>query len=150
MSKRTVRANARTMSKTAPHPDADLIARGLEILGRLQSQNDLAESLAAEFDAAWKEEDAIAHDEAKTDNELGAAVARTGELADSILSLSGADHLATIKPKARVYLWAESETLESLSKRAAVTADKALISLLRDLGADRPIASEMEKTGIAR
>jgi hypothetical protein len=154
----TVRANARTLPETKSdaairerdaaiservdrrYNQPGLLREGLELLGRMQLQNDRADSLAAELDAARKAEDAIARDDATTDEELGAAVARTGEIADRILALSGAHHLPTIRLKALVYLWAGEESLESLSERATATNQKALVSLLRDLGVDRPAA----------
>ena len=119
-----------------------LLERGYEILARMAAQNDLARLLAAEFEAAWKHESAVANDDDKTDEELDAAVARTREIADRILVVSGVNHLPTIQLKGRVYLWAQSEPFESLSDRAASTTDKTLVSLLRDLGADRPINQE--------
>jgi hypothetical protein len=158
MSERTVRANARTLPNATESRDEAIIERvnrrynqpglvekGLELLAQLQSQNDLAKSLAAEFEVLWREEDAIARDVLKTDEELNAACDRTCKIADKILTLSGAHHLPTIRLKGLVYLWAESESLESLSERAKVTADRALVSLLRDLGADRPAAQRTEE-----
>jgi hypothetical protein len=147
----TVRANARTLPETSRdaaiikrvnrrYNQPGLLRQGLELLGRMQFQNDRADSLAAEFDAARKAEDAIARDDATTDEELGAAIARTGEIADKILALSGDHHLPTIRLKALVYLWTLDESLESLSERATATNQKALVSLLRDLGVDLPAA----------
>jgi hypothetical protein len=158
MPKATVRANARSLPEAKRRSDAaiqkrlrerysdpSVFERGLEILARMVAENDLAKSLGAEFEAACKEEDAIARDDAKSDAQLDAAVDRSGKLADRILALSGADHLPTIQLKARVYLWAEGETVEILSKKATVTSHKALVSLLRDLGADRPAAQPIEE-----
>lgn len=166
MPKATVGANARAIfdrqtaeetkavaivrRMTERYLDPEMLKGGLEIIARMQRQNDLAKSITAEFDAALKEENAIARDNGTTDEELDAAVARSRAVADRILALPGAGHVPTIRLKARVYLWAEEESLESLSKEATATSDRALISLLRDLGVDRPIASEMGKTEVAR
>jgi hypothetical protein len=46
--------------------------------------------------------------------------------------------------KARAYLCCEAKTLDDLAERAAVTSAKVLVSLLRDLGADRVLAQEEE------
>jgi hypothetical protein len=113
---------ARPLSEATPHPDADVTA------------------LAAGFEAAYKQEGEISRDDAKTDEELDAALDRTRQFADEILSLSGTN-LAILRLKAKVYLWAESETVKSLSQRATVTADEALVSLFRDLGVDRALDS---------
>jgi hypothetical protein len=127
------------------YSEPGLLERGYAILARMAAQNALAVSLAAEFEAAWKDENAVANDDNKTNEELDAAVDRTAEIADRILALSGADHLPTIQLKGRVYLWAQSEPLESLSSHAQCTNEKALVSLLRDLGADRPSAQIIEE-----
>jgi hypothetical protein len=151
----TVRANARTLPETSRdaaiikrvnrrYNQPGLLRQGLELLGRMQFQNDRADSLAAELDAARKAEDAIARDDATTDEELNAAIARTGEIVDKILALSGDHHLPTIRLKALVYLWTLDESLESLSERATATNQKALVSLLRDLGVDRVLAQNEE------
>lgn len=46
---------------------------------------------------------------------------------------------------ARAYLCCEAKTLDDLAEGAAVASDKVLVSLLRDLGADRVLAQEEEE-----
>ena len=62
----------------------------------------------------------------------------TGVLVDKILAFP-ATGLFMMQLKARAYLWRQEKTLEDLAESAGVTNDKLLVSLLRDLGADRPV-----------
>jgi hypothetical protein len=154
----TLRANARTLSDETEraaeirrrvrerYSEPGLLQRGIELLAHIASQNALADSLAAEFEAVWKQEDAISGDDTKTDEESDAAIECTRKLADKILTVSAENHLGIIRLKARVYLWAQGESFESFSKSADVTTEKAMVSILRDLGADRPIGPRMENT----
>jgi hypothetical protein len=92
------------------------------------------EALAAQFEAAWKDERELGDE---TDEATDAAVARVRKIARKIAALKGLD-LAILRLKARAYLWAENETFESLVENASdYSAEAMLVSLFRDLGAGR-------------
>ena len=73
---------------------------------------------------------------------MSAASGRSGALADQILALSGPDDLIKCL-KARVHLWAEAVRLTEwfADSDGLTTADRALASLFRDLGADHPVGA---------
>jgi hypothetical protein len=97
--------------------------------------------LGAQFEAAWKQEREVP--EEASNEELEAACDRTFTLVDKILACP-ATGLLMMRLKARAYLCCEAKTLNDLAEGAAVASDKVLVSLLRDLGADRVLAQEEE------
>jgi hypothetical protein len=98
--------------------------------------NTMVQELAANFEAAWKEEANLPDD--FSDEQMTAAVNRTDVFVNRILSLRGTDNL-TQRLKARAFLWAEATSPERFAEHAECTTEKALASLFRDLGADYPI-----------
>jgi hypothetical protein len=96
------------------------------------------ESLASQFEAAWKYERELgeAETDEDTDTATDAAVERTRQFALKIVALPGSD-TSILRLKARVYLWAENETFESFA------ALNDIDSLFRDLGADLEADAEL-------
>jgi hypothetical protein len=123
----TVRANARTMSETSPHPDAEI------------------QALAAEFEAAWAAEGVIFKGDS-TDDEANAATVRVREVAQKIVALPATD-MPTMRLKARLYLWSESTDFETFAadNEGKGWSEAVLVSLFRDLGADRVLAEDEEE-----
>jgi hypothetical protein len=124
MSERTVRANARSMSKTSPHPDANLLA---------------LEALAAEFEAAFQAQRPLFYGSG-TDEEADAATARVDEIARKIVALPTTD-IEMMRLKARIYLWSEATDFKTFAAKneGDGSSEGVLVSLFRDLGADREL-----------
>jgi hypothetical protein len=97
------------------------------------------QALAADFEAAWAAEDVIFKGES-TDDEDDAAVARVREVARKIVALPATD-MAMLRLKARVYLWSESTDFAAFAaeNEGKGWSESVLVSLFRDLGADRLI-----------
>ena len=138
----TVRANARTMPKSAkPETAVASILRTLaDETRRLRSAPNDREALAAEFEAAWTAE--RDHDVNRTNEESDAAAAREAEILKKIAALPPGD-MSTIRLKARAYMWGEGAY--DLKEFAGVQADSetgpVVVSLFRDLGVDAPEAA---------
>ena len=115
----TVRANARTLPDATPHPDAALRA------------------LAAQFEAAWAAERVFFHG-GGTDEEANAAISRVDEIARKIVAIPTTD-IEMMRLKARVYLWSQGPDFETFAagNEGDGSSDAVLVSLFRDLGADR-------------
>jgi hypothetical protein len=94
-------------------------------------------ALAAEFEVAWAAEGVI-FKSSSTDAE--AAVARVREIAQKIVVLPATD-VPTMRLKARVYLWSESTDFETFAAENEGNgwSESVLVSLFRDLGADRAL-----------
>jgi hypothetical protein len=92
------------------------------------------EQLAEDFDAAWKGENGC------SDEELDASIARTRAFVEPIINLSGADVL-TMRLKMRLFIWAQAVRPDEwcADVDGGYTADGAIASLCRDLGADYPV-----------
>jgi len=124
------------------YSDPSIHERGLEILAGMAVQNDLAKSLAVEFEAAWTAERAIEEDDYMPDEEYAAAHGRTQVVAEKITAIPSTSILM-MQLKARAYMWSEGCTdLEDLSPARDTVSDPILVSLFRDLGADRVLAED--------
>jgi hypothetical protein len=123
MPKATVRANARALPEATPHPDAALRA------------------LAAQFEAAWAAERVFFHG-GGTDEEADAAISRVDEIARKIVAIPTTD-IEMMRLKARVYLRSQGPDFETFAagNEGDGSSEAVLVSLFRDLGADRPIGS---------
>jgi hypothetical protein len=121
MPKATVRANAPVLREATPHPAEDIRA------------------LAAEFEAAWAAESVIFNGSG-TDAEAKAAIARVREVAKKIVAIPTTD-IEMMRLKARVYLWSEVTDFETFAanNEGDGSSGAVLVSLFRDLGADRPL-----------
>jgi hypothetical protein len=73
-----------------------------------------------------------------TDDESNAAIARVDEIAQKIVAIPTTD-IEMMRLKARVYLWSEAGDFETFSANNEGDGSSAavLVSLFRDLGADR-------------
>jgi hypothetical protein len=103
------------------------------------------EALASQFEAAWKYERELGEQDTgeATDAADEAAIERTRQFARKIVALQGSD-ISIMRLKARVYLWAETETFESFAAKACDgSAEAALVSLFRDLSADLEADAEL-------
>jgi hypothetical protein len=97
----------------------------------------MVKALAADFEAAWKEEADLPDD--CSNEQMDAAIDRTKVFVNRILCLRGTD-ISILCLKARAFLWAEAAFLpEWFAECDGPTTDKALASLFLDLGADYPV-----------
>jgi hypothetical protein len=117
----TVRANARSMSETSPHPDANLIA---------------LEALAADFEAAFQAHRPFFYGSGD-DEEADAMTARVDEIARKIVAIPTTD-IEMMRLKARIYLWSEGTDFKAFAaeNEGDGSSEAVLVSLFRDLGAD--------------
>jgi hypothetical protein len=117
----TVRATAQTLPEATPHPAEDIRA------------------LAAQFEAAWAAERVFFHG-GGTDDEAKAAVARVDEITRKIVALPTTD-IEMMRLKARVYLWSEADDFKTFAAKneGDDSSGAVLVSLFRDLGADRAL-----------
>jgi hypothetical protein len=115
----TVRADARALPEATPHPDTALRA------------------LAAQFEAAWAAERVFFHS-GGTDEEAEVAVGRVDEIACKIVAIPTTD-IEMMRLKARVYLHTQGPDFETFAAQNENdgSSDAVLVSLFRDLGADR-------------
>jgi hypothetical protein len=98
--------------------------------------NKRVQALAADFEAAWKEEADLP--DGCGNEQMDAAIDRTKVFVNRILCLRGTD-ISILRLKARAFLWAEATYAEKFAEYAYYTTDKALVSLFRDLGTDYPV-----------
>jgi hypothetical protein len=107
-------------------------------------------ALAAQFEAAWAAKGVLFKGDS-TDDEANAAVARVREVAQKIVALPATD-LAMMRLKARVYLWSESTDFATFAaeNEGDGSSESVLISLFRDLGADRPIVASLASQEASR
>ena len=111
--------------------------------------SDTVQALAADFEAAWKEETDLSDD--CGNEQMDAAVERVASFVVRITQLRGAD-ISILRLKARAYLWGYSGgDPEAYCEHVDDTpsADNALVSLFRDLGADFPVGGEPIETKVA-
>jgi hypothetical protein len=111
----TVRANARALPETIPHPDADLRA------------------LAAQFEAAFQAHRPFFYGSG-TDEEAEASTRRVDEIARKIVALPTTD-IEMMRLKARIYLWSEATDFETFAAKNENdgSSEAVLVSLFRDL-----------------
>ena len=131
----TVRANARTLPEATDRPDAALVA------------------LAEKFEAAFQAQRPFFYGSG-TDEEADAATARVDEIARKIVALPTAD-IEMMRLKARIYLWSEGTDFKSFAAQneGDGSSEAVLVSLFRDLGADRapdPIFAAIARHSVAR
>jgi hypothetical protein len=110
---------------------------------------DTVKALAAAFEAAWKEEVDLPDD--CSNEQVDDAVERTAPFVGQIVQLRGTD-ISILRLKARAYLWGYSGgDPESFCEHVDDTpsADNALVSLFRDLGADFPVGGEPVEDKVA-
>jgi hypothetical protein len=121
MSKRTVRANARTLPEAPPHPDAEIRA------------------LAADFEAAFQANRPFFYGSG-TDEEAEASTVRVDEIVRKIVALPTTD-IEMMRLKARIYLWSEATDFKTFAaeNEGDGSSEAVLVSLFRDLGAEGPI-----------
>jgi hypothetical protein len=131
-----------------PEPMSLVLARDLIVLADQKDRERAKagataeiEALAAEFEAAWAAEGVI-FKSSGSDAEADVATARVREVAKKIVALPATD-MAMMSLKARVYLWSQSTDFEifSAENEGKGWSESVLVSLFRDLGADRPIDS---------
>ena len=79
-----------------------------------------------------------------TDDEAAAACKRVCDVVKKIVALHAMD-LALMRLKARAYLWSESTDFEAYAaeNEGSEWSEGVLVSLFRDLGADRPVEGSM-------
>ena len=106
--------------------------------------NDAIQALAVDFEAAWATESVIYNGASATDDEAAAACGRVREVVKKIVALPATD-LALMRLKARAYLWSESTDFETYAaeNERSEWSEGVLVSLFRDLGADRPVEGSM-------
>jgi hypothetical protein len=92
---------------------------------------------STQFEASWAAESVIFKGDS-TDEEADAATVRVREVAQKIVALPATD-MATLRLKARVYLWSESTDFATFSaeNEGKGWSESVLVSLFRDLGVDR-------------
>ena len=117
----TVRANDRTLPEATSCPDASVGA------------------LAAEFEAALQVYHSFYHG-GGTDDEAGAATDAVKAVARKIVALPTTD-LEMMRLKVRVYLWSEATDFKTFAAKneGDGSSEAVLVSLFRDLGADREL-----------
>ena len=115
----TVGANARSLPEATPHPDADIRA------------------LAAEFEAAFQAHRPFFYGSG-TDEEADASTRRVDEIARKIVALPTTD-IEMMRLKGRIYLWSEGTDFKAFAAKneGDGSSEAVLVSLFRDLGADR-------------
>jgi hypothetical protein len=108
-------------------------------------------ALAAQFEAAWAEEGVIHNKADTTDDEANAATARVHEIARKIVALPVPD-MATMRLKARVYLWSESTDFETFAAKNEGDgwSEAVLVNLFRDLGANSDAKVEAAATAVSK
>jgi hypothetical protein len=123
----TVRANARAMPETTPHPDANIRA------------------LAGQFEVAIQAQRPFFYGSG-SDEESDAATTRVDEIARKIVALPTTD-IEMMRLKARVYLWSEGEDFKTFAAKNENdgSSEAVLVSLFRDLG----VASLFRDLGVA-
>jgi hypothetical protein len=125
MPKATVRANARAFPKAAERPPQPA-----------QTAEEL-QALASDFEAAFQAQRPFFYGSG-TDEEADAATARVDEIARKIVALPTTD-IEMMRLKARIYLWSEATDFKTFAAKneGDGSSEAVLVSLLRDLGADR-------------
>ena len=127
-----MRANARTLPEaTERHLQSDLT-------------NNAIQDLAVDFEAAWATESVIYNGKSATDDEAAGAIGRVRDVVKKIVALHAMD-LALMRLKARAYLWSESTDFEAYAaeNEGSEWSEGVLVSLFRDLGADRTVEGSM-------
>ena len=134
----TVRAKARTLSKTAPHPDANLIP----LRRSPPSLKPPSKRSALSFMAP-----------APTRKQTPRP--RVDEIARKIVALRKTD-TEMMRLKARIYLWSEATDFKTFAAKneGDGPSEAVLVSLFRDLGADRapvdPVFAAIARHSVAR
>jgi hypothetical protein len=136
----TVRANARTL------PEAERPQQPAQTAEELRA-------LAADFEAAFQAQRPFFYGSG-TDEEAGAMTARVDEIAQKIVAIPTTD-IEMMRLKARIYLWSEATDFETFAaeNEGDGSSEAVLVSLFRDLGADRvpdPIFAAIARHRVAR
>jgi hypothetical protein len=121
----TVRAAARTLPEAARRaPQSAQMAEELQ-------------ALASDFEAAFQAQRPFFYG-AGTDEESDVATARVDEIARKIVALPTTD-IEMMCLKARIYLWSEGTDFKAFADQneGDGSSEAVLVSLFRDLGADR-------------
>jgi hypothetical protein len=96
-------------------------------------------ALAFDFEAAFQTQRPFFYGSG-TDEEADAATARVDEIARKIVALPTTD-IEMMRLKARIYLWSEATDLKTFAAQndGDGSSEAVLVSLFRDLGADREL-----------
>ena len=143
-----------------PEPMSLVLARDLIVLAD-QKDNERAkagaaaeiEALAVKFEAAFQAQRPFFYGSG-TDEESDAATARVDEIARKIVALPTTD-IEMMRLKARIYLWSEATDFKTFAaeNEGDGSSEAVLVSLFRDLGADRapdPIFAAIARHIVAR